>query len=128
MHDIFNHKWLLEVLLALFGVVLVMVSVLLGVMVRFWYMLWDRVRMRVVGWVGARGGTRHSWHKPISIIINLVNSPYHRQFLRWGTSRSAKMSSQILRNLIFIPLTKVASAHRSINYFQIFLVSYEEIN
>ena len=28
-------------------------------------MLWDRV-----GWVGARGGTNHSWHKPISIIIN----------------------------------------------------------
>ena len=33
-------------------------------------MLWDRVGLRVVGWVGARGGTRHSWHKPISIIIN----------------------------------------------------------
>ena len=31
MHDIFNHKWLVEVLLALPGVVLVMVSVLLGV-------------------------------------------------------------------------------------------------
>ena len=30
-HDIFNHKWLVEVLLALLGVVLVMVSVLLGV-------------------------------------------------------------------------------------------------
>ena len=77
-------------------------------------MLWDRVGLRVVGWVGARRGTRHSWHKPISII----NSPYHRQFLRWGTSRSAKLDSQVLRNLIFIPLTKVASAHRSINNFQ----------
>ena len=31
MHDISNHKWLVEVLLALLGVVLVMVSVLLGV-------------------------------------------------------------------------------------------------
>ena len=31
MHDIFNHKWLAEVLLALLGVVLVMASVLLGV-------------------------------------------------------------------------------------------------
>ena len=30
------------------------------------------------------------------------------------------MDSQFLRNLIFIPLTKVASAHQSINYFQIF--------
>ena len=31
MHDIFDHKWLVEVLLTLLGVVLVMVSVLLGV-------------------------------------------------------------------------------------------------
>ena len=31
MHDIFNHKWLVEVSLALLGVVLVMVSRLLGV-------------------------------------------------------------------------------------------------
>ena len=31
MHDIFHHKWLVEVLLALPGVILVMVSVLLGV-------------------------------------------------------------------------------------------------
>ena len=82
-------------------------------------MLWDRVGLSVVGWVGARGGTRHSWHKPISIIINhlTINSPYHCQFLRWGNSRSTKIDSQFLRNLIFIPLTKVASAHRSINYF-----------
>ena len=28
-------------------------------------MLWDRVGLSVVGWVGARGGTRHSWDKPI---------------------------------------------------------------
>ena len=33
-------------------------------------MLWDMVGLSVVGWVGARGGTRHSWHNPISIIIN----------------------------------------------------------
>ena len=33
-------------------------------------MLWDRVGLRVVEWVEARGGTRPSWHKPISIIIN----------------------------------------------------------
>ena len=31
MHDILNHKWFVEVLLALLGVVLVTVSVLLGV-------------------------------------------------------------------------------------------------
>ena len=33
-------------------------------------MLCDRVGLRLVEWVGARGGTRPSWHKPISIIIN----------------------------------------------------------
>ena len=32
MHYIFNHKWIMEVLLALPGVVLVMVSLLLGVL------------------------------------------------------------------------------------------------
>ena len=32
MHYIFNHRWIVEVLLALPGVVLVMVSVLLGVL------------------------------------------------------------------------------------------------
>ena len=31
MHYIFNHKWIVEVLLALPGVVLVMISVLVGV-------------------------------------------------------------------------------------------------
>ena len=41
------------------------------------------------------------------------------QFLLWGTSRSAKLDNQSLRNLIFIPFTKVASAHPSMNYFQI---------
>ena len=50
----------------------------------------------------------------------IINSPYHCQFLRWGTSRSAKMDSQFLRNLIFIPLTKVASTHQSINYVYMF--------
>ena len=33
-------------------------------------MLRDRVGLRVVERVGARGGTCPSWHKPISIIIN----------------------------------------------------------
>ena len=72
-----------------------------------------------LGGAGARGGTRHTRHKPIPIIIN-HNSPDHHQFIRRGTSRSAKMGSQFLRNLIFMPLTEVASAHRSIYYFQIF--------
>ena len=78
-------------------------------------MLWDGVGMDEAG---ARGGTRHTQHKPISIIIN-------HKFLRQsaistlGTSRSAKMDSQFLRNIICIPLTKVASAHPSINNFQI---------
>ena len=35
------------------------------------------------------------------------------------------MGNQFLHNLISIPFTKVASAHPSMNYFQIFLVSYD---
>ena len=49
----------------------------------------------------------------------IINSSHHRQFLLWGTSRLAKMDNQFLRNLIFIPFTKVASAHPRMNYFQI---------
>ena len=73
-------------------------------------------------WLGgalARGGTRHTQHKPISIIINnkFLRPP---GILRWGSSHWAKMDSQFLRNLIsFIPLTEVANAHPSINYFHI---------
>ena len=44
MHDIFNHKMLVEVLLALPGVVLAMVSVLLGVIGEVLVQLWD------IGW------------------------------------------------------------------------------
>ena len=33
-------------------------------------MLWERVGLRVVEWVGARGGTCHTRHKPIPIIFN----------------------------------------------------------
>ena len=33
-------------------------------------MLWDRVGLSVIGWGGARGGTRHTRNKPIPIIIN----------------------------------------------------------
>ena len=82
-------------------------------------MLWDRVGFGC-GWVGRGEEVGHVIH-----IINqypsllIINSPYLRQFLRWGTSRSAKIYSQFLRNLIFIPFTKVASAFPSINNFQI---------
>ena len=57
--------------------------------------------------------------QPISIIINqkFLTPP---AISTLGTSRSAKMDSQFLRNLIFIPFTKVASAHPSITQFQIF--------
>ena len=89
-------------------------------LVRWWYMLWDRVGLSVVGWGGARGGTRHTWHKPIPIIINHKFTRPSSISIRWETSRSAKLDSQFLRNLIFKPLTKVASTHPSINYFQIF--------
>ena len=84
-------------------------------------MLWDRVGLGVVGWGGGKRWDSHTWYKhpyPSSLIMN---SSDRQQFLRWGTSRSAQMDSQFLRNLIFTPLTKVASAHPSINYFQIFL-------
>ena len=61
-------------------------------------MLWDRVGLRVVGWVGARGGACHSWHKPTSIIINYkITRPSSISTLGY-TSRSAKMNSQFLRN------------------------------
>ena len=50
----------------------------------------------------------------------IVNSWHHRQYLRWGAFHSAKPDSRLLRNLIFIPFTKVVSTHSSIKYFQIF--------
>ena len=87
-------------------------------------MLCNRVGLSVVGWGGARGGTRHTLHKPIPIMINnKFTRPSSISTL--GTSRLAKMDSQFLRSLIFTPLTKVASAHRSINPFQIFIISYD---
>ena len=84
-------------------------------------MLWERVGLRVVEWVGARDGTCPSWHKPISIIIihnftillsisTLLAQP------KWTVNSCAT---------IFIPLTKVASAHRSINYFRFFVCHYD---
>ena len=79
-------------------------------------MLWDRVGLSVVGW---GGGKRWDMSKPISIIIN-------HKFTRpsaISTLEDFSLSQNrqpILHNLIFIPLTKVASAHRSINYFQFF--------
>ena len=81
-------------------------------------MLWDRV-----GWVGRGQDLGHVIHGtnpypyPSWLIIN---SSDHQQFLCWGTSRSANMDSRFLRNLILIPITKVASAHPSIYHFQIF--------
>ena len=38
-----------------------MVSVLMGVIGEVWYMLSGKVGLSVVGWVGAGGGTCHSW-------------------------------------------------------------------
>ena len=47
---------------------------------------------------------------------SIINSSHHRQF---PMLRDFSLS-QFLRNLIFTSFTKVASAHPSINYFQIF--------
>ena len=66
-------------------------------------MLRDRVGLSVVGWGGGKVG--HVIHSTNPYPI--INSPDHHQFLPWGTSRSAKMASQFLRNLIFTPLTIV---------------------
>ena len=49
----------------------------------------------------------------------IINSSHYWQFLRWGAFHSAKTDSRLLRNLIFIPFTKVASTHSSMKYFQI---------
>ena len=123
MQYIFNHKWIVEVLLALPGVVLVMVSVLLGVI--------GEVMVHVVGyggvecgWVGRGQGVGHviyGWHKPIPIIINhKFTRPSSISTL--GTSRSTKLDSQFLRNLIFIPIGKCSRKHK---LFSALLVSYD---
>ena len=70
MHYIFNHSWIVEVLLALPGVVLVMLAVLLGVCGEVTVHVVGQDGLGVVGWGGARGGTCHKKHKPITMIIN----------------------------------------------------------
>ena len=62
-------------------------------------MLWDRVGLSVVGWAGARGGTRHSYgygHKPISIITNHKSPDYHVISSLGDFSLRPKMDSQYL--------------------------------
>ena len=66
----FNHNWIVEVLLALPGVVLNGV----GIACCYW---WGDGTCCAIGWgwvwlggAEERGGTRHTRHKPISIIIN----------------------------------------------------------
>ena len=89
-------------------------------------MLWDRVGLSVVWRVEARGGISHSWHKPISIIIN------HKFTIPSSISMlgdfSLSQNGQPILALICIPLRKVASAHRSVIYFQICLVSYDRLD
>ena len=70
MHDIgfFNHKWLVEVLLALLGVVLVMVSVLLGVI--------GEVLVHVVGYrMGIESAWLGGWGQEVGHVIHGTN-PY----------------------------------------------------
>ena len=89
-------------------------------LVRFWYMLWARVGLSVVGWLGARGGTSHSWHKPISIIINHKFTIPSSISTLGEFSLSQNGQSILAQPNFHIPLTKVACAHRSMNYFHIF--------
>ena len=78
-----------------------------------------------LGGAGARGGTRHTQHKPISIIIN-------NKFIRpsaislLGDFSLSKNGQPILAQPNFHTLYKVASAHPSMNYFQIFGVIIDE--
>ena len=98
-----------------------MVSVLLGVIGEVMvYMLWDRMGLSVVVW---GGGKRWEASYMAQTHPHEINHKFTRpsSITMLGVSRSAKMDSQFLRNLIFIPLTKVASAHRSIHFFQMFL-------
>ena len=82
-------------------------------------MLWDRVGLNVVGWGWARGRTHHTQHKPISIVIN-------HKFIRpsaismLGDFSLSQIGQPKLAQPNFHTLYKVASAHPSMNYFQIF--------
>ena len=74
-----------------------------------------------LGGAGARGGTRHTQHKPISIVID-------HKFIRPSAismlgdfSLSQNGQPILAQPIIFIPFTKVASAHPSMNYFKLFL-------
>ena len=85
-------------------------------------MLWNRVGLSVVGWRGARGGTRHTRHKPIPIIIN-HNFTRPSSISTLGDFSLAQNGQPILSQRNFHTLNKSGQAHRSITYFQI-LVSY----
>ena len=69
-------------------------------------MLWDSVGLNVVGWGwGKRWDTSYTAQTHIHRKL-IINSSDHQQFLCWGTSRSAKMDSQILAQPNFHTLYK----------------------
>ena len=87
-------------------------------------MLWDRVGLSVVGWGGARGGTRHTRHKPIPIIINhKVTSPSSISTL--GEFSLSQNGQPILAQPNCHALNKSSQCSPKHKLFSDFLVSYD---
>ena len=87
-------------------------------------MLWERVGLRVVGWVGARGGTRHSWHKLISIIIN-HKFTISSSISTLGDFSLSQNGQPILAQPNFHTLNKSGQCSPKHKLFSDFLVSYD---
>ena len=86
-------------------------------------MLWDRVGFSVVGWAGTRGGTRHTWHRPIPIIINnKFTRPSSISTL--GDFSLSQNGQPILAQLNFHTLKKSGQCSPKHKLFSDFLVSY----
>ena len=87
-------------------------------------MLWDRVGLSVVGWVGARGGTCYSWHKPLSIIIN-HKFPIPSSISTLRDFSLSQNGQPILAQPNFQTLIKSGQCSPKHKLFSDFLVSYD---